>query len=110
MEESRWPAEHSCTHQDNKEMYCPNEIFSTESCGSGDAIQHAVNNEAQAAMSPFTIRNPTSLPGLLVPAYIEELKQRAGIRRTAKKLNTEWRVEVWILMLRRQSLPSIKCQ
>ena len=92
-------------------MYCPNEIFSTESCGSGDAIQHAVNNEAPAAMSPFTIRNPTSLPGLLIPAYIEGLKQRAGIRRIAKKnLNTEWRVEVWILMLRRQSLPSIKCQ
>jgi hypothetical protein len=49
MEESPGPAEQSCAHQENKEMYRPNEIFSTENCGSGEKNQRAASNEVPAA-------------------------------------------------------------
>ena len=45
-------------------------FFSTGNSGLEDNIQHAVNKEAPAATSSFTIRNLPSLPGLPVPAYI----------------------------------------
>jgi hypothetical protein len=79
------PAEQSRTHQENKGMYRPNEIFSTEYCGSGDKNQRAASNEVPAMTSLFTIRNTTSLPGLQIAAHIDILKQRAIILRTAKK-------------------------
>ena len=66
-------------------MYRPNEIFfSTENCGSGDKNQRAASNEVPAMTSLFTIRNPTSLPGLQIAAHIDLLEQRAVILRTAK--------------------------
>jgi len=79
------PAEQSRTHQENKGMYRPNEIFfSTENCGSGDKNQRAASNEVPAMTSLFTIRNMTSLPGLQIAAHIDLLEQRATILRTAK--------------------------
>ena len=79
------PAEQSRTHQENKGMYRPNEIFfSTEYCGSGDKNQRAASNEVPAMTSLFTIRNTTSLPGLQIAAHIDIIEQRATILRTAK--------------------------
>ncbi len=58
----------------NKGMYRPNEIFSTENCGSGDKNQRAASNEVPAMTSLFTIRNTTSLPGLQIAAHIDILE------------------------------------
>ena len=55
-------------------MYRPNEIFSTENCGSGDKNQRAASNEVPAMTSLFTIRNTTSLPGLQIAAHIDILE------------------------------------
>ena len=59
-------------------------FFSTENCGSGDKNQRAASNEVPAMTSWFTIRNPTSLPGLQIAAHIDLLEQRATILKTAK--------------------------
>lgn len=50
----------------------------------GDKNQRAASNEVPAMTSLFTIRNPTSLPGLQIAAHIDLLEQRATILRTAK--------------------------